>query len=119
MRKVFHVKNLGFSVKSGMIAVGHHLGWDKWGIELRWYCPLVHASFFTLYKGTNRPSKARILFCAALAPLMMTFHWLIVLPFLGVTFVVAVGGLALTLCLGWLFSGLGEWLQKIGKIGKL
>lgn len=119
MRNVLHVKNLGFSVKSGMIAVGHHLKRDKWAVELRWYCPLVHANFFTLYKRKDRPSKARILFCAALAPLMMTFHWLIVLPFLGVAFVVAVGGLALTFCLGWLFSGLGEWLQKIGKIESL
>lgn len=119
MRKAFHVKNLGFSVKSGLIAVGHHLGWDKWAIELRWYCPLLHACFFTLYKGKGRPSKARVLLCAALAPLMMAFHWLFALPMLGVVYVVVVGGLTLTLCLGWLFSSLGDWLHKIEKFGNI
>ncbi|WP_418981705.1 hypothetical protein [Alistipes sp.] len=119
MRNVIHVKDLGFSVKSGLITVGHHLGLGKWVIELRWPCPLVHSWLFTLYKGKDRPSKSIILFCATLAPLMMVFHWLFVLPTFGVAFVVAVAGLTLTLCLGWLFSGLGEWLQKIGKLGNL
>lgn len=119
MKKVIHVKDLGFSIKSGLITVGHHLGWDKWAIELRWHCPMVHPCFFTLYKRKDRPTKSNILFCTAIAPLMMVFHWLFALPVLGVVFVVAVGGLTLTLCLGWLFSGLGEWLQKISKFGNL
>lgn len=114
--KTLRAKGLGFAAAYGLLTIGRNYKSDKWTIELRWSCGVMHAWSFRLYRGTEKPDKGRIALCMAVSPLMMALHWLIAVPAYFTLYAVVFSGLGLTMGLGWVFSWLGNKLEKIGKM---